>query len=583
MPTDVTIALLSGLNNIRAVRVSDGTDTAAVLKIVDNTGFATDTVTVGGVFAAGVALSVTLTPATGSPITVNYTTQTSDTNVNGVAASLANAINASSAVIGPNQFIQPASAAAAVISLKALASGVGGNSIALATSGSGVTLTAGGANFTSGAAAGVIATLTGKFTGSLANGATARIDAGSNSTTTSPSYRLSLAFSGNSVPEVFDNIVAYSAPGGSYSASSFEANLVNAVNGTPALSALRPASAYFTAVAGASTQSPLTATLMPVLTNGTDGSAFASGATFAQLGSDTAQPKTGMYALSGQIGGGKFCLSGNTDIANASAAQIAFANRENAIAYLALPQGTSSVAAITAKVNAGVQSYSAVVLNNFCEFTDTTNNVNNRRVSPCAFAIARTCLTSPETSPANQRIAIVTGTERYSGAPGAQQQPYSPNELAQLEQNGINAIVLGAPGGQYFAIRHNKNSFSNSPPQNNIAYSTMTQFLSQSINSTLLGQFVGMAQSRQPQDPVRSKARSLLNDFLQRLADASMIDSFLVQCDLRNNPVSAIAAGLMRADVTVVYMGIVDRLVISVTGGQTVRIVSNPNAVTANS
>ena len=52
MPTDILFGMLAqGANNLRAVRVSDGTDTAAILKLNDNTGFATGTLTVGGTFA----------------------------------------------------------------------------------------------------------------------------------------------------------------------------------------------------------------------------------------------------------------------------------------------------------------------------------------------------------------------------------------------------------------------------------------------------------------------------------------------------------------------------------------------------
>ena len=52
MPTDILFGMLAqGANNLRAVRVSDGTDVAAVLKVNDGTGFATNTVTVAGSFS----------------------------------------------------------------------------------------------------------------------------------------------------------------------------------------------------------------------------------------------------------------------------------------------------------------------------------------------------------------------------------------------------------------------------------------------------------------------------------------------------------------------------------------------------
>lgn len=112
--------------------------------------YASNTMTVGGAFAAGVALSVTLSPASGPPVVVAYTTRLADVNLIGVAASLGAAINASAAVTGASAFLQPATAAALAINLKALASGPSQNAVALAVSGVGVTLAAGSALFAGG-------------------------------------------------------------------------------------------------------------------------------------------------------------------------------------------------------------------------------------------------------------------------------------------------------------------------------------------------------------------------------------------------------------------------------------------------
>ena len=470
MPTDVNNALRSGVNNIKAVRVTDGTDVAAVFKLLDS-------------------------------------------------------------------FATPA----------------------------------------------VIATLTGRFTGSLPNatstapGSTYRIDNGSAYTVTSPTYRLTISFP-NAPAEVYDNIIGYATIGGGYVAATFNQNVVNAVNGTPALSPLRPASLFYIATIGVSVTAPPVGSVIGLTTLGSDGSVFGSGASIAQLGSDSAIPKSGMYALSGLIGGGLFVLSGNTDLAGTGSAAIALAARENALFIGSFATGTSTAAALALKQSSGLASYSAVLFKDFAEFTDSVNNVVSRRVPMTAFAAARTAVTSPETSPANQRINIVTGTER-TGA--VTQSPYSPAELFSLELAGINVVTNPVPGGNYFGIRHNKNSLGSGDPRGNIAYSRMTQFLAQSLNSVLAGQFIGLAQSRAANDPVRSRARAFLTDFFQPLKDGSVIDDFQIVCDTRNNTPATIAAGILRADVTVTYLAIVDKFIMSLTGGQTVSLTLVPGTVTA--
>ena len=247
---------------------------------------------------------------------------------------------------------------------------------------------------------------------------------------------------------------------------------------------------------------------------------------------------------------------------------------------LAFPRGTSTASAIASKATAGISSYAASIYKDFIEYTDTVNNLTPRVVSPAAFAVAQYATTSPETSPANRRVALITGTER-TGA--SQNIPYTSTELNVLEQAGVNLFTNPVPGGAFFAIRHNKNSFNADPSRFNIAYSRMTQFLAQSFNTFLIGQFIGQAQSTRANDPLREKIRAAYNDFITRLVANGQVDSFSVQCDLRNNPVSQISAGLLRCDIVVAYLSIVDRIVISLTGGQTVKVTVNPTQLTAQS
>ena len=95
---------------------------------------ATGTLTVGGTFAAGVVLTATI-----GGVLVSYTTQAGDTNLNGIAASLAAAINTANVGV-------KAVAASAVITLTS----TGGFNLTLTATGTGVTVTASGGTLTGG-------------------------------------------------------------------------------------------------------------------------------------------------------------------------------------------------------------------------------------------------------------------------------------------------------------------------------------------------------------------------------------------------------------------------------------------------
>ena len=589
--TDLYNCLNSGANNLRAVRVTDNTDVAAIFKINDNTGFATDTTTIAGVFSTSSVVNITLTPVTGSPLVVAYQVLPGDTTLSGVAVSVANFINSTSAVLGPNAFIQALAApVAGAIVYKALNQGTASNAIGVVSSVVGGTVTAvtTTATLTGGAAAGAIVSLAGRYTGSLANNTQIRIDNGSQFVTLSPTYKVTFFFPGSAGPEVYDNVVAYSTLGGGLNGTSFQTNLVNAINGAPQLSASRPASAYFLATAGASVLAPVTGIVMPIFSAGTDGSAFAAAGsqTYAQLGNDLSTPKTGMYALSGLIGGGQFFLCGNTDLANASAAQIAFAVRENAHVFLAAPTGSSSASSLASKAALGIASPNASLFQDFHEFTDTINSVSGRRVAPLAINAAKMAIQSPETSPSNQRLGgVLTGTERFSTLPGVLPKPYSNTELGLLAAAGINCNTPTGPGVNAFCIRSNHNTMGAADPRGQLAYSQMTKFLAASLLS-VGGPFVGLAQGSAPGDIVRAKLKATLTTFVVGLINQGLLDPQSkdgVVVDKRNNPNAQIAQGILRFDLTLVYLAIIDKVIGNFSGGQTNQIRIIPVGTTANS
>jgi hypothetical protein len=79
------------------------------------------TVIIGGTPAAGDSLKTTLNPVGGSSVTVTYTLVAADAgDVNQTAHHFAQAINASSAVAGPNAFLAPSASSGAVVILTGL-------------------------------------------------------------------------------------------------------------------------------------------------------------------------------------------------------------------------------------------------------------------------------------------------------------------------------------------------------------------------------------------------------------------------------------------------------------------------------
>lgn len=97
---------------------------------------ASQTVTIGGTFHAGDVVNITV----GSLPEISYTTVSGDTNLNGVATSVASAINADASL----NTVVKASAAGAVVTITALIAGTGFNGTAISASvtGSGATETA---------------------------------------------------------------------------------------------------------------------------------------------------------------------------------------------------------------------------------------------------------------------------------------------------------------------------------------------------------------------------------------------------------------------------------------------------------
>ena len=103
-----------------------------LLAVLEDPAFVAPTgaITVAGTPAIGDTLQTLLDPVSGPSITVTYTLVAGDAgDVNQTALHFAQAINASTAVAGPNAFLAPCTSSGAVVTLTALAMAAPGSNV----------------------------------------------------------------------------------------------------------------------------------------------------------------------------------------------------------------------------------------------------------------------------------------------------------------------------------------------------------------------------------------------------------------------------------------------------------------------
>lgn len=298
------------------------------------------------------------------------------------------------------------------------------------------------------------------------------------------------------------------------------------------------------------------------LSGGADGR---SGVTKTHLlGSDTAEPRTGMYALRGVSPVPTIMwIAGLTD-STAYPSIHAFVNQEGLIALLPFPTGTTTATAITNKKSIGIDDPNVAYCKDSIRYFDTTSG-QQLLMLPTPFIAGRIASMSPENSPTNKPVYAVIGTERNSPQDG--NQPYSNSEVGQLHDNGIMFVTNPVPGGNYWGIRHGQNSSSDNV-RAVVEYARMTNYLAHSL-AAAMGKFVGQLQSRRKDDPVRAAVKLEMDQFLSRLQSLGQIDEFLTICDLSNNSFDSIGAHFLFADAKVVYLSSIQFFVINLEGGTT--------------
>lgn len=385
-------------------------------------------------------------------------------------------------------------------------------------------------------------TFTSRYSGTLGNRIRVTFSTGSKPNTWRVRVLLTEA---GFLPEIYDNIEG--------TGNALWVNMAAAINNGQY--GIRSPSEIIIATAGAGTTAASAATY--TLTGGTDG--VASVTDTLLVGSDTA-PRTGMYALRG-AGCSVVALAECSD--NTTwAAQVSFGRSEGIYMIGVGPKGETVSSAISAKQTAGIDDpMFKMMFGDWVYWSDVANGQPERLVSPQGFMLGRLANLSPEQSSLNKPIYNIVATQRTKLA-----RPYSDADLQALGQAGIDVITNPIPRGFEFGARFGRNTSTN-PTVRGDNYTRLTNYIAHSMDRGM-GRFVGMLNSAR----VREQCKVTLDAFLQAMFDAGMIEDWNVVCNDSNNPPNRRALGYLQADVQCRYLGIVEQLVISLEGGQSVQI-----------
>ena len=371
-------------------------------------------------------------------------------------------------------------------------------------------------------------------------------------------WKLTLQMPGQ-LAEVFDNIDA------SVDNPTFWSNLVSAVNG--GTDPTRGPSNLCIAIAG---NGPTTAPQLinnQFLLNGSDG---ASGVTSSVLVGTDGISRTGMYALRGR--GCALGVLADCDDSGQWTVQSAFGLSEGIYMVLVGPSGDNIAAAILAKQQVGLDSYTTkLMFGDWLFWYDQSNSVT-RVVSPQGFVAGCLSDLSPEQSSLNKRLAGIVGSQKSGLASSGQALTYSSAELQALFSVGIDVICNPAPGGSYWAVRCGHNCSSNAIISGD-NYTRMTNFIAETLAAGMGGYIGGVINST-----LLANIRSTLLGYLSSLLQQGVLGSidgslpYAVVCDPSNNPQARTSLGYVQADVQVRYQGINEKFIVNLQGGQSVTV-----------
>lgn len=354
--------------------------------------------------------------------------------------------------------------------------------------------------------------------------------------------------------------------GGSYTlGTGCWTNLVSAINNGQ--SGVRGPSQLVIATIGTSVAAP--SLVMSTFSGGTDGSA---GVTDATLVGTNTTPPTGMYALQ------------NAGVLTMNLVDHSTSSQWNTIAafcqlygIFGAGQGSAgqSISTVSGLLNsAGVDNYSfKTLVGDWVYWQDTVNNAQ-RLLAPATFWAPMRANLAPNQSTLNKPVNGLVGTQRST-----QNLLYADAEALQAVQARLDYLANPAPGGNYFAFQTDMNC-STFAATNSEAYTTMTNFLALTLASNF-GWVVGNPQTTDLRREVNDAITGFLMNLWQNLGYIGDVNAptqvpFSVQTNAANNPGSQVALGLMQTLVKVKYLSIVREFVISLQGGSTVSITVNP-------
>lgn len=353
--------------------------------------------------------------------------------------------------------------------------------------------------------------------------------------------------------------------GGAYTAvPTYWVNIVAAVNNGQG--GLRGPSQNMVLTNGSSSAAPTGTLTTYTLAGGTDGANVAAS---GLVGTDSL-PRTGMYALRGK--GCSIVDLADCDSSATFAAQIAFGLFEGAYMIGVTPAGDTISNAATELSTAGIDSYAMkVMFGDWCYILDTINNVT-RLTSPQGFVTGLLANLAPNQSSLNKSIYGIVATQKSSTGV-----PYQPSSDLQTLVNGrLDVIATPCPGGAYFGCQTGHNTSSNASIFGD-NYTRMTNFLAVTLASGM-GPYVG---SLATPGQMR-RAKSTIDAFFSNVQYAAKLigdpenagapPAWLTTLDASNNSPSQLATGVEQAFVQVTYQSVVEKLVISIQGGQTVTI-----------
>lgn len=542
MGTGVALAVQQGAQNFRCVRVTDGTDTAATIAESGTAADAVKQVTVAGTAHVGDVLTITITPNGGSAVPLAFTSPAVPTVqadalalqalVNGNATLAAAGITADTPVAGVFNIHYPAAAVATVAGVV-----TGG--------GATTTLTVAGASTLST----VQRTYTSKWTGTLGNSISVVEAAGTAASTT----KVTVTIPGR-VPEIFDNIAG--------AGSVLSVNIANAIN--LGQSGIRGPSQIVSCAAGFGTAGVTLPTTL-TLAGGTDGATTIAGATL--IGSDTL-PRTGMYALRAQ--GCAVAFLADADDQTTWAAQVAFGLSEAVYMMLVGPAGETIASAVSNRGTAGIDTFIAKqLLGDWCLWPDPVTG-QTRLVSPQGVFAGLYANMTPEKSGLNKQVFGIIGTQKTQTGLA-----YANADLQTIVQNGIDVISNPSAGGNYYSPQIGHNASSNPVVQQD-AYTRMSLYITATLNAGM-GKFVGLPAT----STVLRNCKATLDAFFNGL----FVNGLIGTTDGNTIPWQATvtkgALGFVQANVQVTYLDTIEKLLVSLEGGQTVtiqKLSTQPNA-----